>query len=167
MPGFFCGKKGLYLIPQQRKNTTMEILQTAHSYLAYVVLAVLIYAIVNAVLGYASNNIFTLEKDFRISLFALILSHLQLVLGLILYFVSANGLNALLEHGIGGLNSAARLLALEHPLTNIFAIVLITIGWSRHKKIMEARKKFKAIAVFYSLGLLLLLSRIPWAQWFA
>jgi hypothetical protein len=80
--------------------------------------------------------------------------------------MSPNGLNALLEFGMGGLNSAARLLALEHPFTNIVAIVLITIGWSRHKKIMEARKKFKIIAIFYGLGLLLFLSRIPWAQWF-
>jgi hypothetical protein len=145
----------------------MEILQTAHSYLAYVVLAVLIYAVVNAVLGYASNSLFTLEKDFRISLFALILSHLQLLLGLVLYFVSANGLNAILEHGMGGLTSAARLLAMEHPFTNLIAIVLITIGWSRHKKVLEAKKKFKIIAIFYGLGLLLILSRIPWAQWFA
>jgi hypothetical protein len=122
--------------------------------------------VVNAILGYVGNTIFTLEKDFRISLFALILSHLQLLLGLILYFMSPNGLNALLEFGMGGLNSAARLLALEHPFTNIVAIVLITIGWSRHKKIMEARKKFKIIAIFYGLGLLLFLSRIPWAQWF-
>lgn len=145
----------------------MEILQTAHSYLAYVVLAVLIYAVANAILGYANNSLFTLEKDFRISLFALILSHLQLLLGLVLYFVSANGLNAIVEHGMGGLNSAARLLALEHPLINLIAIVLITVGWSRHKKIMEARKKFKIIAIFYGLGLLLILSRIPWSQWLA
>jgi hypothetical protein len=145
----------------------MGILQTAHSYLAYVVLIVLVIAVVNAIRGLNGDRMFNLEKDFRISLFALILSHLQLLLGLILYFVSANGLNALLTQGMGGLNSAARLLALEHPLINVIAIILITVGWSRHKKVMEARKKFKAIAIFYGLGLLLILSRIPWAQWFA
>lgn len=145
----------------------MDILQTAHSYLAYIVLAVLIIAVVNAIMGYKGDKLFTLEKDFRISLFALILSHLQLLLGLILYFVSANGFNAIRTLGMGGLNAAARLLALEHPLINILAIALITIGWSRHKKFMEARKKFKSIALFYGLGLLLILSRIPWTQWFA
>lgn len=145
----------------------MDILQTAHSYLAYIVLAVLIIAVVNAIMGYRGDKLFTLEKDFRISLFALILSHLQLLLGLILYFVSANGFNAIRTLGMGGLNAAARLLALEHPLINILAIALITIGWSRHKKFMEARKKFKSIALFYGLGLLLILSRIPWTQWFA
>lgn len=145
----------------------MEILQTVHSYLAYVVLAVLIIAVVNALMGLSQDRMFTLEKDFRISLFALILSHLQLLLGLILYFVSANGLNALLENGMGGLNSAARLLAVEHPFVNILAIILITLGWSRHKRLMEARKKFKAIGLFYGLGLVLILSRIPWNLWFS
>ncbi len=145
----------------------MEILQSVHSYLAYVVLAVLIIAVVNALLGYSRDRLFTLEKDFRISLFTLILAHIQLLIGLILYFISANGLNAVLTNGMGGLNSAARLLAVEHPLINIVAIILITVGWSGHKKVMEAKKKFKAISIFYGLGLVLILSRIPWGQWFA
>jgi hypothetical protein len=144
----------------------MEILQTAHSYLAYVVLAILFIAVANAITGLMGNRMFTLEKDFRVSLFALILSHIQLILGLILFFVSTNGFAAIKELGMGGLNSAARLLAVEHPFINIIAIVLITIGWSRHKKFMEGKRKFKAIAIFYGLGLVLILSRIPWGQWF-
>ena len=144
----------------------MEILNTAHSYLAYVVLALLFFAVSNAVLGLVGKKIFTLEKDFRLSLFTLILAHLQLALGLLVFFTSASGLKAIQELGMGGMNSAARLLAVEHPFVNILAIVLITIGWSRHKKFMEGAKKFKSIALFYGLGLLLILSRIPWAQWF-
>lgn len=144
----------------------MEILQNIHSYFAYAVLAILILAVLNAISGLMGNKMFTLEKDYRISLFALILSHIQLVLGLILYFVSSNGLQAVQELGMGGMNSAARLLAVEHPFINIIAVVLITIGWSRHKKFMEGKKKFKSIAIFYGLGLVLILSRIPWGQWF-
>ncbi len=148
------------------KTQPMEILQTIHSYFAYAVLAILIIAVLNAISGLMGNKMFTLEKDLRISLFALILSHIQLVLGLILFFVSANGLKAVQELGMGGMNSAARLLAVEHPFINIIAIVLITIGWSRHKKFLEGKKKFKSIAIFYGLGLVLILSRIPWGQWF-
>lgn len=144
----------------------MEILQTIHSFFAYGVLAILILAVINAISGLVGNRMFTIEKDYRVSLFALILSHIQLVLGLILFFVSANGLKAIQELGMGGMNSAARLLAVEHPFINIIAIVLITIGWSRHKKFMEGKKKFKSIAIFYGLGLVLILSRIPWGQWF-
>ena len=143
-----------------------ETIQTLHSYLAYVALLILFLATANAIMGLVGNKMFTMGKDLRISLFALILTHIQLLVGLILFFVSPNGLNAIQELGMGGLSSAARLLALEHPLINIIAVVLITIGWSRHKKFMEGNKKFKSIAIFYGLGLVLILSRIPWNQWF-
>ncbi len=145
----------------------MEILKNAHSYLAYVALAVLFIAVANAILGLVQNRIFNLERDVRISLFALIISHLQLVLGIVLYFVSTSGLKAIQAVGMGTItsNPAARLLALEHPLINIIAVALITVGWSRHKKFMEGKKKFRSIALFYGLGLLLILSRIPWGQW--
>ncbi len=143
-----------------------ETIQTLHSYLAYVALAILFLAVANAISGLIAKRVFNMEKDLRLSLFALILCHIQLLVGLLLYFISPSGLNAIQEFGMGGLTSAARLLAVEHPFINIVAIVLITVGWSRHKKFMEGAKKFKSISIFYGLGLLLILSRIPWAQWF-
>ena len=143
-----------------------ETIQMLHSYLAYVALAILFLAVANAITGLISNRMFTMGKDLRLSLFALILCHIQLLVGLVLYFVSPSGLSAIQEFGMGGLTSEARLLAVEHPFVNILAIVSITIGWSRHKKFVEGDKKFKSIAIFYGIGLLLILSRIPWAQWF-
>ena len=143
-----------------------EIIQVVHSYLAYIVLALLILAVFNAFSGWLGKKVFTMHKDLRLSLFALILSHIQLLVGLILYFVSPSGLNAIQSLGMGGLNAQARLLALEHPVINIIAIALITIGWSRHKKFVEGDKKFKSIAIFYGLGLVFLLSRIPWSARF-
>lgn len=142
-----------------------EVMLTLHSYLAYIVLALLFLAVANALIGWFGNKLFTPHKDFRLSLFTLILSHIQLLVGLILFFVSAKGLQAIQTLGMGGLNATSRLLALEHPLINIVAIVLITIGWSRHKKFIEGNKKFKSIAIFYGLGLVCFLSRIPWNQW--
>tara|TARA_R110000868_G_scaffold301045_2_gene561482 strand:- start:427 stop:867 length:441 start_codon:yes stop_codon:yes gene_type:complete len=144
-----------------------EIIYSLHSIFAYAVLGILIVAVINAIMGLMGNKMFTLEKDFRISLFALILAHLQLLVGLILYFVSPKGLGAIQEFGMGGLTSATRLLAVEHPFINIIALIFITIGWSRHKKLMEAKRKFKTIAIFYGIGLVLILSRLPWGQWFA
>lgn len=138
-----------------------------HSYLAYVALLILVYAVFNALKGWLTNKtIFNMGKDLRLSLFAMILSHIQLVVGLVLYFVSPNGLGAIQSEGMGGLSSVARLLAVEHPFINIVALVFITMGWSKHKKIMEAKRKFKTIGIFYGIGLLLILSRIPWSQWF-
>ena len=143
-----------------------EVILMLHSYLAYIVLAVLFFAVANALMGWFGNKLFTPQKDFRLSLFTLILSHMQLVVGLILFFVSANGFKAIQALGMGGLNAPSRLLAVEHPFINIIAIVLITIGWSRHKKFIEGDKKFNSIAIFYGLGLDCFLSRIPWDQWF-
>ncbi|MBT2160062.1 hypothetical protein D9V96_008870 [Zobellia laminariae] len=142
-----------------------EIIQSVHSYLAYVVLVLLFLAVANAIMGWVGNKVFNMGKDLRLSLFTLILAHIQLLVGLILYFVSPSGLQAIQALGMGGLNSASRLLAVEHPFINIIAIVLITIGWSRHKKFVDGKNKFKSIAIFYGLGLVLILSRIPWGQW--
>ena len=140
------------------------ILET-HSGFAFVVLLILLIAVINALIGFSAKNPFT-SKDRRISLFALIAVHVQFVIGLILYFTSPNGLGKIKAVGMGGMSSFERLLALEHPLVNLIAIVLITIGWSKHKRAADA-SKFKSIAIFYSLGLLLLLSRIPWQNWLA
>lgn len=133
--------------------------------MAYIVLFVLVVATINALIGWLGKKDFRFEKDLRISLFALILSHIQLLVGLLVYFISASGLKAIQTLGMGGLNAPARLLALEHPVSNILAIALITIGWSRHKKKDISAAKFKNIAIFYGMGLLLILGRIPWGQW--
>ena len=136
-----------------------DILKPAHSFIAYIVLAVLLLATINAIVGVTSKKLFT-AKDLRISLFAMILAHMQLLLGFILYFISPNG-----SASLGNMEKAARLTSLEHPLMNIIALALITIGWSKHKKEESNNGKFKKIALFYSLGLLLILSRLPWSNW--
>ena len=105
-----------------------------------------------------------LKKTEKIALIAFILSHVQLLIGLILYFVSPVGLS-LLQGGGAMSDPAARLTALEHPLINIVAIVLITIGYSRAKKAQTSRAKFRSIYMLYAVGLLLILSRIPWGAW--
>ena len=138
------------------------MLQSIHSTLAYAVLAVLVLAIINAFLGLSAKRNFT-SKDRSVSLSALIFSHIQLVVGIVLWIESPLGKAALSQMS----NSAVRLTALEHPLINIIAIVLITIGWSKHKKEESSNGKFKKIAIFFTLGLLLILSRIPWTNWLA
>lgn len=136
-----------------------------HSYWAYLVLIVLIIAVVNALIKTFGKKEYT-AKDFRISLFALIVSHIQLLIGLILYFVSPR-LQAFSELGMGGVmkDSVNRLYLIEHPFVNIIAIALITIGYSRHKKRLTSQKKLKNIAIFYTIALVMFLSRIPWSTW--
>ena len=136
-------------------------IQKFHSGWAYLALLLLVLAVINSLIGMTSKKQFT-AKDRKIALFGLIATHIQLVVGLLLYFVSPNGFLQL-----GNMTDAhARLTSLEHPLTNIIAIVLITIGWSKHKKAISDEAKFKSIAIFYALGLVLILAKIPWYLWF-
>jgi hypothetical protein len=54
---------------------------------------------------------------------------------------------------------------LEHPLMMIVGITLITMGWSKAKRAADDGKKYGAIALWYGIGLVLMLSRIPWSVW--
>lgn len=142
-----------------------SLLKNIHSYWAYLVLLILILGIFNAIAGKIKGKDFE-SKDLRLSLFGLIFSHIQLLIGLILYFVSP-WFGQWSDLGIEGVmnNAQVRLYLVEHPFANILAIVLITMGWSLHKRQSDPGKKFLRIAFFYGLGLLLLLSRIPWVSW--
>ncbi len=142
------------------------VLLFLHSYWAYLVLLILSMATFNALIGYFAKKEYN-PKDFRISLFALIVSHLQLLLGIVLYFVSPLGLKSIANNGMGAVmkDSVLRLNAIEHPIVMILVVVFITMGYSKHKKKLVSTPKFKMLAILYSLALVLMLSRIPWNQW--
>lgn len=144
-----------------------QTVQFLHSYWAYLVVLVVFLATINALIGYFGNKEFS-PKDFRISLFALIVSHIQLLIGLVLYFVSPNALGAIRNNGMGAVmkDSYLRMMAVEHLTVMLLAVILITVGYSKHKKKLTSKPKFKALALFYTVAFILILSRIPWAQWF-
>lgn len=137
-------------------------IQKFHSGWAYIALLALVVAVVTFLSGMFSKTEFT-SANRKIGLIALIVIHIQLLVGLILYFVSPLGFASLGQMS----DKALRLTSLEHPLINIIAIALITIGWSKHKKLVTSASKFKTFSIFYGLGLLLILSRIPWSMWLA
>jgi hypothetical protein len=133
-----------------------------HSFWAYLVLALLLVVVLKAFTSFKKE--FT-ATDLRLALFTLIVSHIQLILGLGVYF-SSPAFKYLKENGMKGMPSDTRLLAVEHPLLMLIAIVLITMGYSKHKKKTTNESKFKTIALFYGIALVLILTRIPWSQWF-
>lgn len=141
------------------------MLKMLHSGWAYITLIILIFAVVNAVIGLTSKKEFK-DKDLRISLFTLIIAHLQLIIGFIAYFVSAQ-FAYVLDNGMGAAmkEPEIRLFVIEHPLMMILAIVLITMGFSKHKKQTTDKGKFKTVALYYGIALVFVLSRIPWSQW--
>jgi hypothetical protein len=146
----------------------MEILKHAHSGWAYLLLLVLAIATINSLIGFFTKKEFG-NRDFSLALIGLIVTHIQLLLGLALWFLGPYF--KILINDFGSLMTpemrATRLLALEHPLTMIIAVTLLTIGYSKHKKKIVSRGKFKMLAIFYTISFILILSRLPWNQWLA
>ncbi|WP_124979407.1 hypothetical protein [Nonlabens xiamenensis] len=140
------------------------IVLKAHSGWAYLLLIVLTIATINSLIGYFGKKEFG-NKDFSLALVGLIVTHIQLLLGIALYVTPSNLARWDVEGAMG--IPAVRLLILEHPLMMIIAVALLTIGYSKHKKKRVSQGKFKMLAIFYSLALIVVLSRLPWTQWLA
>jgi hypothetical protein len=136
-----------------------EIIQKLHSGWAYLTILLVIVAVVNSIIGFVSKKEYK-DSDKKIGLYALGAIHTQALIGLLVYFVSPLGLS-----GFSMKDSALRLTSMEHPLINVLGIVLMTIGWVKHKKLSSSESKFKTVAIYYGIGLLLMLSRIPWGLW--
>ncbi|WP_460677384.1 hypothetical protein [Hymenobacter coalescens] len=93
--------------------------------------------------------------------------HLQLLLGLILYFaLSPFGVKAFDAAGSAVMKDAgARFWAVEHITVMILAVVFAQIGRSLSKKATDPVLKHKRAAIYFGIALLLVLLMIPWGVW--
>jgi hypothetical protein len=132
-----------------------------HSLLRWVLLLLLIAAIIKAFRGKGGGVSFT-DGDKKISLFTMITAHLQLILGGFLYAVSPTVQSAISNMGAAMKDGVARFWAVEHISMMIIAIAFLTIGHIKCKKAKGDEAKFKAQAMYFTLGLLLILASIPW-----
>ena len=133
-----------------------------HRMIAYVALILIFATMLKAMFGMLNKKSFT-EGDRKLGLFALISGYVQLLLGIALIFIGPimsyfSNMEEVMK------NSELRFLVIEHPLIMTIGIILITIGYSKSKKADTDRSKFKSMAFFYLLGLVLILSRTPWQK---
>ncbi len=128
-----------------------------HSALRWVILITLIFAVLKHFLGKKDGRNYS-PLDKRMALIPLILAHIQLLVGLVLYF--GKGYNKFVENTMT--NAVSRFWAVEHIGGMILAVILITIGFSKAKKIADNKKRFSKIFVFYLIALILMLVSIPW-----
>ena len=135
----------------------LNMIKHAHSGLRWVVLALLVYATINAFLKWRKGATFT-EGDRKLNLFTLIFTHIQLLTGVALYFMS----NKVVMDGASMKDSVLRFFLLEHPFMMVLAVILITVGYSKSKKLKESVAKFKTSFILFALALLALLAGIPW-----
>jgi len=136
--------------------------QHLHSYLAYLLLGALLFSLLYSVYTFVTKKPFT-NRVRKVALVGFIASHLQLLVGLVLYVLSPVGLSGFSGDVMS--DPIARLYALEHPITMIVAIVLISVGYIKAKKPGDDARRFKTVILYYTLGLILILIRIPWQAW--
>lgn len=129
-----------------------------HSTVAIVLLLALVISIVITLSNYLGNK----PYNRKIALLGFIVSHIQFLVGLVLFFYLKY---PSMISGAVMKNADLRFKIIEHPLTMIIAIVLITIGYSKAKKMENPRKANQTIVIFYIIGLVLMLARIPWSTW--
>lgn len=137
-----------------------DFLIKSHSGLRWIILILLLASIVLAFGGRSNGKPFANNK--KVYMFTMISVHIQLLIGLILYFISPVVKMALSNFGAAMKISPLRFAALEHLVMMLIAVALITIGYSKSKKAADDSKKHKAIFLFYTIALIVILASIPW-----
>lgn len=125
-----------------------------HSGLRYTILVVLVLAIFKGISGWQQKTNYT-KFDNQLALFSMIFIHLQLVVGLILYFVSPKVI--LTDMATTMSNPIMRYYTVEHILLMLIVVALVTVGRIASKKKTVDYLKHKTIAIYYGLALLLIL----------
>ena len=139
-----------------------SILLGLHSGVRWLVLASLIFAIFRAYRGWLLRNTFT-RFDHSIRHWTATIAHMQLIFGLWLYFISP-----ITDYFLNNFKDAVhqrdfRFFGMEHSLMMMIGIVTITIGSASAKRQPTDREKFKTMALWFTAGILIILSSIPWA----
>jgi hypothetical protein len=135
----------------------MNILLLLHSITRYLVLIGLLGVIFNSLIGMVQNKPFGKMED-KSSLWLFIFTHTQLLLGLILYFIS-DKVHFSSEAFKPG-NDGARYWLVEHSLMMLIAIVLITMARITSKKLPTDGAKHKRLFIFNALALVIILVSI-------
>ncbi len=127
----------------------------AHSGLRWLVLLLLAITAITAIIQWIGSTKW--NKTIKLlALISLILCHVQLLTGIVLYFISPK-----VNFKLAGENSVIRFFTYEHSIIMILAIALVTIGHSLAKR-RNGIAKVRSIALYYSLALALILYMIPW-----
>jgi L-asparagine transporter-like permease len=131
-----------------------------HNLLRWIILLLLL---LNLVRHFAAINRPFASIDKKLGLWLMIFAHIQLLIGLYQWFAGAWGLQNFENNGAAVMkNSTERFFAVEHTVSMIIAIVLITIARGIYRKQLTDAKKHRRCILLYTLALLIILAMIPW-----
>lgn len=136
-----------------------NIILILHSLNRFILLALLLTVIVRTFMGWQNKSAFS-TTDNKLGLFLFISTHTQLLLGLILYFVSP----VVVFSGAAMKDNIARYWLVEHVSGMLIAIVLITMGRTTTKKMTDSTAKYKRMFILNTIALVIILAMIAQSQ---
>ncbi len=144
------------LFSRLKTNTIMYSgLFHTHSLLRYFILAALIVVIVKAVISLINKQPYT-KVDNRIGLYLFIFTHMQLLIGLILYFVSPQ-----VKFGSDTMSDKlTRYWTVEHLTAMIIAVVLITLARTSIKRMTDDSGKHRRLLIYNAMALAIIVGTI-------
>lgn len=133
-----------------------------HSFVRWLVLAGLLFAIFLAYRGWITKKAFS-KFDNAVRHWTATIVHIQLILGVWLY-----GVSPIIDYFLHYFREAVhqreiRFFGMEHSTVMLAAIVVITIGSAKAKRKPTDTEKFRTMAVWFTIGLLMILTSIPWS----
>lgn len=138
----------------------MNIVLILHDLFRWLVLIFAFWTVFAAIGGLANKSAYTSSAN-RSNLLFMIFMDIQLVLGLLLYFM--NGwFDKLKSLGVYMKDANQRFFTLEHWLLMIIAWVLVHAGRTSVKRASTPRAKYRKTLIYFGIALLLILIAIPW-----
>jgi hypothetical protein len=133
-----------------------------HSWTRWLVIIMAIIAIYRAFAGWQNNKPFV-KEDHIIGGVFIGLIHLQVLIGLILYFIlSPITQTAFEDFGAAMRNSELRFWAVEHITGMILAAVIAQVGRILSKKAPTDRLKHKRAFIYFIIAFVLILITMPY-----
>jgi len=130
-------------------------LSHTHSGLRYIVLLLLLVVIIKSLDGLLNKKPFQ-SIDNKLSLWLLISTHIQFVLGLALYFVSP----FVQFSGEAMKDASIRYWTSEHIVGMFIAVTLITVARSTSKKLSDAKAKHQRLLLLNTIALVVIVATI-------
>ena len=126
-----------------------------HSLLRYFILIALLVVIIKAVIGLMNKEPYG-KWDNKFSLYLFIFTHMQLLVGLILYFVSP-----FVKFGSTTMSDkVTRYWTVEHIFAMLIAVVLITLARTTSKRMADDAAKHKRMAIFNFVALVVIVAMV-------
>lgn len=139
-----------------------SFLLTLHSIVRWLIVLAALASVARALGGLRGGQAWT-ALDKRLGIIFTSAMDTQLLIGLLLYFFySPITLAALRDLGGAMSQPGSRFFAVDHLFAMLIAVVLAHIGWARAKKASSDSAKFRQIAIFFGLAIVLVLLSIPW-----